>query len=70
MTPVQQDEIHEANTRYHDLAAAHYDAKWGISYGELGQSQVRGKLGKALGRRPEHFDRGPGGRRRAPATSG
>ena len=44
--------------RYHDLAAAHYDAKWGISYGELGQSQVSGKLGKALGRRPEHSPRG------------
>ncbi len=58
MTPVQQDEIHEANARYHDLAAAHYDARWGISYGELGQSQVSGKLGKALCRRPEHFDRG------------
>jgi ubiquinone/menaquinone biosynthesis C-methylase UbiE len=58
VTLVQTDEIHEANVRYHDLAAAHYDAKWGISYGELGQSQVRGKLGKALGRRPEHFPRG------------
>ena len=58
MTLVQTEEIHEANVRYHDLAAAHYDAKWGISYGELGQSQVRGKLRKALGRRPEHFPRG------------
>jgi ubiquinone/menaquinone biosynthesis C-methylase UbiE len=58
VTPVQLDEIHEANVRYHDLAAAHYDAKWGISYGDLGQSQVAGKLGKALGRRPEHFARG------------
>ena len=58
MTLVQLDEIHAANVRYHDLAAAHYDAKWGISYGELGQSQVKGKLGKALGRKPEHFPRG------------
>ena len=58
MTLVQPDEIHEANVRYHDLAAAHYDAKWGISYGELGQAQVRGKLGKALGHRPGYFPRG------------
>ena len=58
MTLVQREHIHEVNVRYHDLAAAHYDAKWGISYGELGQSQVRGKLRKALGRGPEHFARG------------
>jgi len=58
VTLVQHDEIHEANVRYHDLAAAHYDAKWGISYGGLGQSQVKAKLGKALGRKPERFARG------------
>lgn len=51
-------EIHEANVRYHDLAASRYDAKWGISYGKLGQSQVTGKLAKALGARPGHFPRG------------
>ena len=45
------DEIHEANVRYHDLAAENYDAKWGIDYGERGQSQVVGKLRKALGSR-------------------
>ena len=49
--------IREANVRYHDLAASHYDDKWGISYGETGQAQVVGKLRKALGRRPEHFHR-------------
>lgn len=43
------EEIRDANVRYHDLAAANYDAKWGIDYGELGQSQVTGKLSKALG---------------------
>jgi ubiquinone/menaquinone biosynthesis C-methylase UbiE len=48
--------IRQANVRYHDLAAPHYDDKWGISYGETGQAQVVGKLRKALGRRPEHFD--------------
>ena len=38
--------------RYHDLAATHYDSKWGIDYGEQGQAQVVGKLRKALGARP------------------
>ena len=58
MTAVELSEIHEANVRYHDLAAAHYDAKWGISYGELGQGQVTAKLAKALGSRPGHHPRG------------
>ena len=43
------DEVHDANVRYHDLAAVHYDAKWGIDYGQRGQTQVTGKLRKALG---------------------
>ena len=43
------DEIRDVNTRYHDGAAAGYDAKWGIDYGEVGQDQVLGKLRKALG---------------------
>jgi ubiquinone/menaquinone biosynthesis C-methylase UbiE len=46
------DEIKEANTRYHDAAAASYDAKWGIDYGPVGQEQVRRKLIKALGAEP------------------
>jgi len=41
--------IREVNERYHDGAATGYDAKWGIDYGELGQSQVMIKLCKALG---------------------
>jgi SAM-dependent methyltransferase len=51
-------EIRDANVRYHDLAAAHYDAKWGISYGRLGRQQVTGKLAKALGQPPGHYPRG------------
>jgi SAM-dependent methyltransferase len=43
------DEIRDVNTRYHDGAAAGYDAKWGIDYGEVGQGQVLGKVRKALG---------------------
>jgi SAM-dependent methyltransferase len=43
------DEIREVNTRYHDVAAAGYDSKWGIDFGEIGQQQVLGKLRKMLG---------------------
>jgi SAM-dependent methyltransferase len=43
------DEIRDVNTRYHDVAADSYDAKWGIDFGEVGQAQVLGKLRKALG---------------------
>src|SRR5436305_9324704 len=45
------DEIRDVNTRYHDTAAAGYDAKWGIDFGPEGHRQVTGKLVKALGRR-------------------
>jgi ubiquinone/menaquinone biosynthesis C-methylase UbiE len=43
------DEIRDANTRYHDVAAASYDSKWGIDFGEVGRRQVLGKLRKVLG---------------------
>jgi hypothetical protein len=43
------DEIREANTRYHDVAAHSYDSKWGIDFGALGQAQVLRKLRKVLG---------------------
>src|ERR1700751_1108346 len=43
------DEIRDANTRYHDVAAASYDSKWGIDFGEVGQAQVLGKLRKLVG---------------------
>ena len=46
------DEIRDANTRYHDVAADEYDAKWGIDFGTIGQKQVRSKLVKALGGEP------------------
>jgi ubiquinone/menaquinone biosynthesis C-methylase UbiE len=49
-TPAQ---IKDVNTRYHDVAAESYDAKWGIDFGGIGQDQVRAKLIKALGREPE-----------------
>ncbi|HUE26280.1 MAG TPA: class I SAM-dependent methyltransferase [Solirubrobacteraceae bacterium] len=43
------DEIRDVNTRYHDVAAASYDSKWGIDFGEVGRTQVLGKLRKLLG---------------------
>jgi SAM-dependent methyltransferase len=49
--------IRDANVRYHDLAAEHYDSKWGINYGEVGQAQVAGKLRKALGHEPRRYAR-------------
>jgi SAM-dependent methyltransferase len=51
------ESIREANVRYHDLAAHHYDSKWGINYGEVGQAQVEGKLRKALGHAPRRYGR-------------
>jgi SAM-dependent methyltransferase len=52
------EKIRAANVRYHDLAAEHYDSKWGINYGDVGRAQVLGKLRKALGRDPGAFGRG------------
>jgi ubiquinone/menaquinone biosynthesis C-methylase UbiE len=56
--PATPEEIHEVNVRYHDLAAQHYDSKWGIDYGELGQGQVTAKIAKALGGELGHYERG------------
>jgi ubiquinone/menaquinone biosynthesis C-methylase UbiE len=51
------DEIRDANARYHDVAAAEYDSKWGISYEEHGRQLVVAKLRKALGGPVRRFDR-------------
>src|SRR5919206_2228771 len=51
------EEIRAVNARYHDGAAAGYDAKWGIDYGEVGQGQVLGKVRKALGGPLPTFER-------------
>ncbi|HEY7891493.1 MAG TPA: class I SAM-dependent methyltransferase [Solirubrobacteraceae bacterium] len=56
MTPVlSAEEIRDVNTRYHDVAAEHYDSKWGIDFGELGCAQVVQKVEKALGGEPRRF---------------
>src|SRR3954447_8188026 len=51
------DEIRDVNTRYHDGAAARYDSKWGIDYGDVGRAQVLGKMRKALGGQLPAFGR-------------
>jgi SAM-dependent methyltransferase len=59
MTPtLSAEEIRDVNTRYHDVAADHYDAKWGIDFGDLGSEQVLRKVRKALG--AEHSRGAPG----------
>jgi SAM-dependent methyltransferase len=55
--PATADAIRDVNTRYHDAAAEHYDTKWGVDYGEVGRTQVRGKLHKLLGRPLPAFGR-------------
>ena len=67
--PATADAIRDVNTRYHDGAAADYDAKWGIDFGDIGRAQVLGKVRKALGGALPTFDALAGGRRRARATS-
>jgi len=47
--PLSPEEIRNVNTRYHDVAAGHYDSKWGIDFGELGHDQVLSKVRKVLG---------------------
>jgi ubiquinone/menaquinone biosynthesis C-methylase UbiE len=54
---LSSDEIQDVNTRYHNLAAGHYDSKWGIDFGELGSAQVLAKTRKALGREPLAYAR-------------
>jgi SAM-dependent methyltransferase len=51
------EEIRDVNTRYHDVAAHHYDSKWGIDFGEIGREQVLVKVDKAIGHRPDGWRR-------------
>jgi ubiquinone/menaquinone biosynthesis C-methylase UbiE len=51
------EEIRDANTRYHDVAADQYDSKWGIDFGTSGREQVIGKVRKALGHAPRRYAR-------------
>ncbi len=47
--PRTDEDIRDVNTRYHDVAADSYDAKWGIDFGEPGRQQVLMKLRKVVG---------------------
>jgi ubiquinone/menaquinone biosynthesis C-methylase UbiE len=49
MQALSHQQIRDVNTRYHDVAAATYDAKWGIDFGQTGMAQVSGKARKLLG---------------------
>ncbi|HET9073663.1 MAG TPA: class I SAM-dependent methyltransferase [Solirubrobacteraceae bacterium] len=49
MSVLSPDEIRDVNTRYHDVAASSYDAKWGIDFGQVGQDQVLNKARKVFG---------------------
>jgi ubiquinone/menaquinone biosynthesis C-methylase UbiE len=51
------EEIRDVNTRYHDVAADHYDAKWGIDFGDIGSEQVGSKVRKVLGARTGRYPR-------------
>ncbi|MDQ4072196.1 MAG: class I SAM-dependent methyltransferase [Actinomycetota bacterium] len=51
------EEVKRANARYHDLAAATYDVKWGIVYDAVAQRQTVGKLRRALGGSLPRFGR-------------
>jgi ubiquinone/menaquinone biosynthesis C-methylase UbiE len=55
--PATPEAILEVNRRYHDVAAAEYDQKWGVQFGAVGIDQVRGKLRKLLGPAPGPFER-------------
>jgi SAM-dependent methyltransferase len=55
--PASEDEILDVNRRYHDVAAADYDSKWGVGFGEIGRTQVLGKARKLLGPAPGPFER-------------
>jgi SAM-dependent methyltransferase len=55
--PAHPHEILDVNRRYHDVAAADYDTKWGIDFGGIGAAQVLGKLTKLLGPHPGPYAR-------------
>src|SRR5215204_1331274 len=55
--PATTEEILDVNRRYHDVAAAEYDLKWGVDFGAVGRAQVLGKVEKLLGRDAGPFAR-------------
>ena len=57
VAPTTAEQIHDVNTRYHDVAAVDYDVKWGIDFGDIGRRQVSQKVAKLLGDTPGPFER-------------
>ena len=57
MAGASAETIKDVNTRYHDVAAADYDSKWGISYEDHGRAEVIGKLSKAVGASLDRYER-------------
>src|SRR3954463_14799350 len=57
VAPPTEHEILDVTRRYHDVAAGSYDAKWGISFGEIGHQQVLGKLTELRGPKPGPYGR-------------
>ncbi len=49
-------EVRDVNVRYHDGAAAVYDAKWSIDFDAVARAQVRRKLEAALGEPAPRFE--------------
>jgi ubiquinone/menaquinone biosynthesis C-methylase UbiE len=49
-------EVRDANVRYHDGAAAIYDAKWSIDFDAAARTQTRRKLETALGGPAPRFE--------------
>jgi ubiquinone/menaquinone biosynthesis C-methylase UbiE len=53
-----RERILDVNRRYHDVAAAEYDSKWGVDFGWHAGAQVLGKMSKLLGeQRQGQYDR-------------
>ncbi|MGC9220697.1 MAG: class I SAM-dependent methyltransferase [Solirubrobacteraceae bacterium] len=46
--PLTATQIRDVNIRYHNLAAAGYDAKWGIDFGSTSRSQVLRKVARLV----------------------
>ena len=44
--PATAAEIRDVNIRYHDVAAADYDAKWGIDFGEVGAGRCSARCAR------------------------
>jgi ubiquinone/menaquinone biosynthesis C-methylase UbiE len=56
MSVLTPAEVRDANVRYHDGAAAGYDAKWSIDFDAVARAQTRRKLEAVLGEPLPRFE--------------